>query len=220
MLETMQATPGLRRIEAQLMAFFPSELSDAFRLMGFRAYRRLFMYLRLKSVASPNGGGATRRLPVRLEPWGTASLDAAATLINRAYQNHIDSEVNDQYCTFAGSLRFLNNVIQYPGCGTFDEAASALARNNSTDRLEGMILASRVKEDVAHITQICVSPERQSKGIGRALLARTVDALRRRKFEGVTLTVTQANAGAVALYEKFGFITLRDFDAYVWERQQ
>jgi ribosomal protein S18 acetylase RimI-like enzyme len=220
MLETMQATPGLRRIEAQLMAFAPSELADAFKLMGFRSYRRLFMYLRLNEASNNGQPRAGVRPPaIRLEPWGTASLDAAATLINRAYQHHIDSEVNDQYCTLAGSLRFLNNVIQYPGCGTFDEAASALARSATSDRLEGLILASRVKDDVAHITQICVAPDRQHKGIGEALLVRTVRSLRDRGFEAVTLTVTQANVGAVRLYEQFGFGVLREFDAYVWDRR-
>jgi ribosomal protein S18 acetylase RimI-like enzyme len=32
-----------------------------------------------------------------------------------------------------------------------------------------------------------------------------------------TLTVTAANAGAVELYERVGFHTVRRFSAYVWE---
>ena len=39
----------------------------------------------------------------------------------------MDSEINDQYRTLSGSLRFLNNIVRFPGCGTFDPEGSFVA---------------------------------------------------------------------------------------------
>jgi ribosomal protein S18 acetylase RimI-like enzyme len=83
--------------------------------------------------------------------------------------------------------------------------------------LIGLILCSRVRHDVGHVTQVCVLPEYRSHGIGEALLAVTVNSLRQRSFSTLSLTVTEANARAVELYQRLGFDTKRVFDAFVWE---
>ena len=44
----------------------------------------------------------------------------AAAVIAAAYRGHIDSDINDQYRSLNGSLRFLNNIVRFPGCGVFD----------------------------------------------------------------------------------------------------
>lgn len=225
MIETLQATPGLGRIESQLMTFEPGELSPQFEESGFWPFRRLFMYLDLETMpAAVPIGRPTRDASVtvlgqaRLEPWRGVGFDEAARLINLAYTGHLDSAINDQYRSFPGALRFLHNIVHYPGCGAFDEHASFVAR--AEDRqLVGLVLTSRVKDDVAHITQICVAPDYRGQGLGAALLGRTLMTLRQNQMSGATLTVTAANHGAVKLYQRIGFNTLREFDAWVWERR-
>ena len=81
----------------------------------------------------------------------------------------------------------------------------------------GLILCSRVRKDVGHVTQICVLPEYRSRGIGESLLAATNGSLRRRNFSLLSLTVTEANSRAVALYRRLNFESKRVFDAFVWE---
>ena len=83
--------------------------------------------------------------------------------------------------------------------------------------LIGLILCSRVRSDVGHVTQVCVLPEYRSRRIGESLMAATVASLRRRNFSLLSLTVTEANARAVALYRRLNFDSKRIFDAYVWE---
>jgi ribosomal protein S18 acetylase RimI-like enzyme len=61
-----------------------------------------------------------------------------------------------------------------------------------------------------------VLPEFRSRGIGENLLAATSTSLRKRGFTMLSLTVTEANAGAVALYRRLNFETKRVFDAFVW----
>ena len=44
---------------------------------------------------------------MRLEPWTDRAFEPAARLIQLAYANHVDSEINDQYRTEAGAMKFL-----------------------------------------------------------------------------------------------------------------
>ena len=60
-------------------------------------------------------------------------------------------------------------------------------------------------------------PEHRGEGISESLMASTCNALRNRKFNLLTLTVTEANHRAVDLYRKLGFLEKRVFDAFVWE---
>ena len=56
---------------------------------------------------------------LRIEPWSDRAFDAAARLIQLAYTDHVDGQINDQYCSEAGSLRFRRNIVLLPGCGIF-----------------------------------------------------------------------------------------------------
>jgi ribosomal protein S18 acetylase RimI-like enzyme len=129
----------------------------------------------------------------------------------------VDSQINDQYRTLSGSLRFLNNIVRFPGCGTFDAESSFVALHKRTRTMVGLILCSRVRNDVGHVTQVCVLPEFRSQRVGESLMATATANLRQRKFSLLSLTVTQANLRAVELYKRLGFETKRVFDAFVWE---
>ena len=74
-----------------------------------------------------------------------------------------------------------------------------------------------MREDVGHVTQVCVLPEYRGQNVGKALMEATAANLAGRGFRSLSLTVTEANAGAVELYRRLGFTTNRLFDAFVWE---
>ena len=152
-----------------------------------------------------------------IRPWSEPEYQSAAALITAAYRGHVDSEINDQYRTLTGSLRFLNNIVRFPGCGTFDPQASFVVFQRHTRALIGLILCSQVRPDVGHITQVCVLPEYRSVGLGEAMLAASTRNLRERGFRFISLTVTEANDRAIALYKRIGFESTRVFDAFVWE---
>ena len=158
-------------------------------------------------------------LPPQFEirPWSEQEYQSAAALITAAYRGHVDSEINDQYRTLTGSLRFLNNIVRFPGCGAFDPQASFVVLERRNQTLIGLILCSRVRPDVGHITQVCVLPEHRSAGLGEALLAAATKNLRDRGFHFISLTVTEANDRAIALYKRIGYESTRVFDAFVWE---
>lgn len=213
MLSAMRSMPRLERIEAQLMPF-GIELDPSFLSKHFQLHARQFMLLPLDQA---NLAGKPLSPGLRVEPWTDRAFDSAARLIQLAYANHVDGQINDQYRSESGSLRFLRNIVLLPGCGQFLPEASFLVRPATGDRLVGMILTSTVAEGVGHTTQICVMPGYQGSGIGRHLMEHSIQALRRRNYESLSLTVTSANKRAVELYERLGFRTVKKFAAGVWQ---
>jgi ribosomal protein S18 acetylase RimI-like enzyme len=217
MIETLQQSPGIHRVEAQLLAHPTGELAEPFLANGFQRFRRLFLQLGLSGSGNSRPSLSQTSNHIHIRRWQEQDYQSAASVITASYRAHIDSEINDQYLTSAGSMRFLNNIVRFPGCGVFDPEASFVATHQPTNSLVGLILCSRVRDDVGHVTQVCVVPEHRGEGLGESLLACTCDALRARRFNLLTLTVTEANHRAVDLYRKLGFETGRVFDAFVWD---
>jgi ribosomal protein S18 acetylase RimI-like enzyme len=154
---------------------------------------------------------------VEIRPWSEADYQPSAAVITAAYRGHVDAQINDQYHTLSGSLRFLNNIVRFPGCGVFDAESSFVAVDRRAKSLIGLILCSRVRNDVGHVTQVCVLPEYRSRRIGESLLDATVGNLMKRSFSMLSLTVTEANTRAITLYKRLNFESKRIFDAFVWE---
>jgi ribosomal protein S18 acetylase RimI-like enzyme len=213
MLGALRATPRLERIEAQLMPF-GAELDPSFLSQHFRVHARQFMLLRLseaKLTGKPLSAG------LRMEQWTDRAFQSAARLIQLSYANHVDGQINDQYCSEPGSLKFLRNIVLLPGCGQFLPEASFVVKPATGDPLVAMILTSTVAEKVGHTTQVCVMPGYQGHGIGRFLMEQSIQVLRRRNYEALSLTVTSINKRAVDLYENLGFHTVKTFAAGVWQ---
>ncbi len=213
-IETLQQSPGIHRVEAQLLAHSTGEVANPFLQQGFSRHPRVFMNFEIGRHPQ-----TAPLLPPQFEmrPWSEQEYQSAAALITAAYRGHVDSEINDQYRTLTGSLRFLNNIVRFPGCGTFDPQSSFVVFQRRTRTLVGLILCSLVRPDVGHITQVCVLPEYRSAGLGEAMLAASTKNLRGRGFRYISLTVTEANDRAIALYKRIGFESTRVFDAFVWE---
>lgn len=215
-LNAMWHTPGVRRIEAQIMLLSsPMERTVPYQ-KWFRAHPRQFLEIPLASVVSlPQRKPPEIRVIAWTEPW----QEATARLIARSYQGHIDSLINDQYRSVSGARRFLMNIVQYPGCGTFFAPASYAATDAAGRELHGISLASLVSPDIGHVTQVCVAPSDRATGLGYELVRQSLVALAAHGCRLVSLTVTAANESALRLYERMGFVKRRDFAAYVWERR-
>jgi ribosomal protein S18 acetylase RimI-like enzyme len=213
-LDSMFRTPGIRRVEAQLMMLGGDLTHGAPYPRWFHSYPRKFMEVPL----SADPPWPARESPNTVfSPWTENRQDDAARLIATAYRSHVDSQINDQYRSPAGARRFLANIVQYPGCGSFFAPASFGAWDRADRTVCGVSLASLVAAETGHITQICVAPSHQGRGIGYELLRRSLTALAAHGCRRASLTVTSANESAVQLYERMGFRNRRDFSASVWE---
>ena len=232
LLELVQATPGVDRVESQLLMFPDGALGDIFQASGFVSFPRCFMLRDLDVHPSSLDADLASMHPGRkliLQAWQPEFYEGAAQLIHRCYANHMDAGINDQYRTLHGAQRFLHNIIRYPGCGVFDPDNSWVLRDADapaqTDRLhdgasrgaaiEAVLLCSRVRADVNHITQICITPALQGQGLGQMMLEHCAREGGKRGVRQLSLTVTEANLNARHLYERNGFSTLHRFEAMV-----
>ena len=215
-IELLQSTPGTARIETQLLLHPKGQFRDVFAHSGFEIFPRLFMEHPLRR-SRPLG---MMELPaaLHLRGWRESDFAAAGRLIALAYQGHLDSVINDQYRTTAGSLRFLHNIVRFPGCGQFDPTTSLVLAHRDRDDLAGIVLCSRVNDDTGHVTQLCVEPALRQTGLGRLMLMQCMAALSAQGLAYISLTVTEANHEALILYRRLGFKTHHSFDAMVWQR--
>ncbi|HTW67032.1 MAG TPA: GNAT family N-acetyltransferase [Bryobacteraceae bacterium] len=214
-VEGLMKTQYIRRIESQLMMLRTASAIQLPERRFLHTHARNFM--EIGSVAVGHLREGRPKQGVWFDNWSERKQDEAASLIAAAYRGHIDSEINDQYRSPAGARRFLMNIVQYPGCGAFFQPASYMALDSLTGRLAGICLASLVHAEVGHVTQVCIAPAARGAGIGYELIRRSLESLVRHGCKKVTLTVTAANTGAIALYERMGFRKTRNFAAYVWE---
>lgn len=216
LFETLLNSPQVDRVESQLLLHPSGTHAGIFRKSGFEIFRRHFM-------VQPLAGHWSRPrvdLPAELElrPWRDDDLNAAARLIATAYSGHPDSLINDQYRSVHGSMRFLHNIVRYSGCGVFSAQVSHVVAERNSHELAALVLGSRVSPQSGHITQLCVHPEYRRHGIARMLLGVAAAHFVRQGVSEISLTVTEANAGAIDLYKGEGYECVHKFDAAVWER--
>jgi len=211
-VEMLRNSPAVDRVESQLLLFDADEFRPLFSGPEFTIYPRLFLGLELPGAARP---AVVVPPGLTVMPWTPQDYQPAAELIHACYEGHADAQINDQYRSLHGSLRFLHNIVRFPGCGVFEAAFSWVLREGHARLPLGLILVSRVGERVGHITQLCVSPQHRHRGLGRLLLERCATSLLDAGFEAVTLTVTEGNTDAVRLYERSGFRSMHRFDAMV-----
>jgi ribosomal protein S18 acetylase RimI-like enzyme len=218
LLELLVNSPHIDRIESQLLLHPSGTHSATFQDAGCRIFRRLFLVQpvgavwKLPELRLPDG--------LELRPWHEHDLAPASRLIAEAYRGHPDSFINDQYRSAQGSMRFLNNIVRYSGCGAFSPNVSHVIVERGARELVALVLGSRVSQESGHITQICVHPNFRRKGLARALLSLVSYWFMRQGAAEISLTVTEANKEAIELYMAEGYALAHSFDAAVWERSQ
>ncbi|WP_435361029.1 ribosomal protein S18-alanine N-acetyltransferase [Haloarchaeobius sp. DFWS5] len=84
-------------------------------------------------------------------------------------------------------------------------------------KVTGYVVADCVPNhgnNLGHVKDIAVHPDRRGRGIGRRLLARAIATLSTQNATSVKLEVRESNETAKSLYEDFGFEVLRRVPRY------
>jgi ribosomal protein S18 acetylase RimI-like enzyme len=212
-LSTLQGSRAIERIESQVFAF-NWDVRPVFVDHGFIALGRYFMTMSLPvpSLCDDDGQGEHRILP-----WDPGYLLPAAEVIFDSYAQSPDYRMCRDYQSREGCLRFLKNLIDNPGCGRFSPEMSMVAADSS-GRLCGLLVASVISRGTGMIPQISVRRDSQDKGVGTRLLSRYFALAQQAGLERVTLSVSEQNQRAHALYQRLGFREARSFYAFVWTR--
>ena len=216
LIEMLQNSPLVDRIESQIL-LQPSGFHDSlFRSAAFEMYRRNYMVRALDGYWNEPRVNIPAHLELR--GWRNEDLAPVGQLICDAYHDHPDSVVNDQYRTFSGSLRFVNNIVHHEGCGVFSAQASFVVVDCASHVHVAVALCSRIGTQCGHITQLCVHPDYRRLGLARTLLNMAGFRFLRQGLRDVSLTVTEANTLAIELYRSEGYTCAHSFDATVWQR--
>ena len=216
LFELLHNSPQVDRVESQLLLQPSGFQAGIFRAAGFQTFRRLFMVQPLEGLCN----SPRVELPVNLElrPWREEDLNPAAQLICEAYSGHPDSTINDQYRSVSGSMRFLNNIVRYSGCGAFSAQVSHVVMDRYSCERVALLLGSRVSPESGHITQICVHPRYRRRGLAQMLLSVAAQRFLHQGVSEISLTVTESNSQAIELYRSEGYVVTHCFDATVWQR--
>ena len=140
----------------------------------------------------------------------------AAEAISASYQGSIDRDMCHDYQSKEGCMRFLRNLVDNPGCGRFSPETSLIALD-SVGRVCGVLVTSVISDGTGMIPQISIRPESQGKGLGAYLMRRYFAAARNNRLSRITLSVSEQNWRAHALYKRLGFKETRAFYAFVWD---
>lgn len=148
--------------------------------------------------------------PYRLVPWNPMLLDAFAQAKYLSFRDEMDATVFPCLGEFKGCRRLMTDIVQKPG---FLPGATWLAIYEPMDGSQfeycGTVQGIRDQHGVGAIQNLGTAPEHRRAGIGMSLLLHSLSGFRAAGVDRVILEVTAENQGAIRLYRRAGFTTLR-----------
>jgi ribosomal protein S18 acetylase RimI-like enzyme len=143
-------------------------------------------------------------------PWDDSLLDVFSEAKYLSFRNEMDANVFPCLGEFDGCRRLMTEISQKPGF--LPEATwLAVCSTGGEDRPHycGTVQGVRDKHGLGAIQNLGVAPEHRRAGLGRSLLLRSLAGFQRAGVRRVYLEVTAENDGAIRLYRRVGFATIR-----------
>jgi ribosomal protein S18 acetylase RimI-like enzyme len=145
-----------------------------------------------------------------LVPWNIEVLAAHADAKFRSFREELDANVFPCLGDADGCLRLMKEISCRQG---FVSKATWLVtyQNPELGMVEncGTVQGIREQPDVGSIQNLGIAPAHRGKGLGSVLISRALQGFNAAGIQFVTLEVTAQNYGAVRLYHRMGFRTLR-----------
>jgi len=154
---------------------------------------------------------AWAKLPAdyRLIPWDDSLLWAHAEVKYLSFREEIDANVFPCLGEMEGCQRLMREISEKPG---FLPGATWLAAYTAGGRvLEycGTIQGIRDHVGMGAIQNLGIVPEHRYRGLGTALVLRSLEGFRAAGVARVHLEATADNEGAIRLYRRLGFASVK-----------
>ena len=149
--------------------------------------------------------------------WSEKRAGDAARIIYASHRTTIDSYLITELSTFEETLLYIECLEKSESTGKFHPSASFLMENEE-GRAVAIVMSAALSSDLGHISQICVLPENQHRGLGAYLMRRVADRMRRSGFREVSLIVSGDNRNALTWYRRRGFREREVISAWVYTR--
>jgi len=146
----------------------------------------------------------------RLLAWDGSLLDSHAKAKYLSFCEEIDASVFPCLGEYAGCRRLMKEISRKGG---FVPAATwlAVSYDNPTRRQElcGTIQGLRHRSSIGAVQNLGIVPSHRGCGLGTSLLFRALHGFRNSGVTRVYLEVTAENEGAIRLYHRLGFVTVK-----------
>ncbi len=143
-------------------------------------------------------------------PWQERLLEAHAQAKYLSFCDEMDAHLFPCFASLAGCQRLMRDITQRVG---FLPAATWLAVYCGPHGREfepcGTVQGIIDPQGFGSIQNLGVTPPHRRRGLGTVLLGHALDGFRRSGIQRVQLEVTAGNWGAIRLYRRIGFRTLR-----------
>jgi ribosomal protein S18 acetylase RimI-like enzyme len=136
--------------------------------------------------------------------WNPAEVDRHAWVKFLSFRDEVDADVFPCLSDYTGCFRLMSDISEQT---QFAAAATWLiAHEHDGTSLDcGTIQGMAVTDALGAIQNVGVAPEFRRRGIGRALVLKSLAGFRSLGLKRVYLEVTAANYPAVELYRNIGF---------------
>ncbi|MHA1242029.1 MAG: GNAT family N-acetyltransferase [Promethearchaeota archaeon] len=183
---------------------FPEDyLAKPLKRLGFRILKRQNMTLSLNTFDK------TSELPSEYSfaPFNKENQSKIAELSVHIYKNHPDASFWEEINSVPLYLEYLEKSMT-----TYFLKDCSLIVKNEKDQIVGLCLTEKGDEEGEIIIQnIAVNKSYQGNGIGKALLSRVLEIIRKEGYKKAILTVTEGIT-AQKMYESFGFRKYTSFN--------
>ena len=145
----------------------------------------------------------------RFEPWSPTRLDAFAEAKYLSFRSEIDANVFPCLAEFDGCRRLMREIARKPGFLAGTTWLLAYSRGKKRPEHCGTVQGIRDVNGLGAIQNLCITPEHRNAGLGTILLDYALRGFRQAGISRVYLEVTAENIGAIRLYRRLGFITVK-----------
>lgn len=180
------------------------EIAMGIGLTYFKRYRMEVNLLGrdMSLVAVPSG--------YRLLPWDPGLLDAHSEVKYISFRDEIDANVFPCFQELAGCRRLMQEIARKPG---FLPEATWLAvyvgGNPEYPEYCGTIQGIRDRSGEGAIQNLGITPRHRNRMLGSCLMSYALAGFRSAGSMRVHLEVTAENMGAIRLYHRLGFTTVK-----------
>jgi ribosomal protein S18 acetylase RimI-like enzyme len=148
-------------------------------------------------------------LGYRFERWNPDLLDAFAEAKYLSFRSEIDANVFPCLGELDGCRRLMREIVRKPGF--LPDTTWLLSYGLDSRRAErcGTVQGIRDPSGLGSIQNLGISPEHRNAGLGTALLFHALQGFHHAGIRRVYLEVTAQNDGALRLYRRLGFVTIK-----------
>jgi ribosomal protein S18 acetylase RimI-like enzyme len=143
------------------------------------------------------------------EAWSPMLLEGFAAAKYQSFCDEIDANVFPCLGELDGCRRLMREIVRKPGFLPETTWLLTYARGTKEAEFCGTVQGVRDANGMGAIQNLGIAPEHRNAGLGSILLLHALHGFRQNGVQRVYLEVTAQNDGALRLYRRFGFITVK-----------